>query len=155
MAITTGEVWTSIKVKESLSRNEAGLPADMSCFHEGDIGMRKANINFEYTKEEQKELLRCAKDIIYFAEKYAYSMTDEGIKKIKLRNYQKEILKGFVTNRFSILMASRQIGKCCLPQTKVTLSEGQQKSFFDIYNNKQTLIVKLKKFFMKLYQKLS
>lgn len=155
MAITSSEVWTSIKVKESLSRNEAGLPADMSCFHEGDISMRKANINFEYTKEEQKELLRCAKDIIYFAEKYAYSMTDEGIKKIKLRNYQKEILKDFVTNRFSILMASRQIGKCLLGSTKVTLAEGQQKSFFDIYNNKQTLIVKLKKFFMKLYQKLS
>ena len=104
-------VWSSIKVAEVISRIEAGLEADMSCFHESDIKKRKANINFQYTKEELKEFHRCAKDIVYFANRYCFAMTDEGIRRIELRDYQKDILKSFQDNRFNVLMASRQCGK--------------------------------------------
>jgi len=32
-------------------------------------------------------------DIVYFAEKYAVVMTDEGIQQVKLRDYQKNVEK--------------------------------------------------------------
>ena len=60
---------------------------------------------------EIEELARCANDVVYFGEKYCFSMTDEGIRRITLRDYQKDMLKGFQENRFTVMLASRQIGK--------------------------------------------
>jgi hypothetical protein len=66
---------------------------------------------FEYTEEEITELARCANDIVYFAEKYAVVMTDDGVQQVKLRDYQKQMLSDFQHNRFNIVLASRQMGK--------------------------------------------
>jgi len=125
-------IWSTIKIEETLSRIENGLEADMSCFHEGDITLRKAYINFQYTKEEQKIIARCMKDIHYFAS-FCQVMTDDGIRKIKLRDYQKEILTNFAhpTNRYNILLASRQIGKCQLFTTKVTIKNRKTDEIFE------------------------
>jgi hypothetical protein len=41
-------------------------------------------------------------------------MTDEGIQKITLRDYQIDRLRDLQNNRFNVYMASRQIGKCFL-----------------------------------------
>ena len=38
-------------------------------------------------------------------------MTDEGIQQVKLRDYQKQMLRDFQHNRFNIVLASRQMGK--------------------------------------------
>jgi len=38
-------------------------------------------------------------------------MTDEGIQQVKLRDYQKDMLRDFQHNRFNIVLASRQMGK--------------------------------------------
>ena len=43
-------------------------------------------------KDKIQELIYCKNDIIYFIEKYCKLMTPEGIKHIKLRNYQKNYL---------------------------------------------------------------
>ena len=110
MAIT-GKVWTSKRVQEQIERIETGLPADMSPFYENQLSARNNNIVFEYTEEEIQELARCANDVVYFANKYCYSMTDEGIAKITLRDYQKDMLADFQANRWVVLLASRQIGK--------------------------------------------
>lgn len=107
----TNRVWTTEKVNEVRRKIELGEEVDSGCFSVHDINMRRANINFKYTLEEQEELVRCANDILYFADKYAYSMTDEGIQKITLRPYQRKMLKCFQDNRFTVLLASRQIGK--------------------------------------------
>lgn len=49
----------------------------------------------------------------YFAEKYCKIKREDGsIGPMKLRDYQKDILDLYDQSRFSILMASRQIGKC-------------------------------------------
>jgi hypothetical protein len=64
------------------------------------------------TPDEQQESVRCALDVHYFTEKYCKVKTEDGsINNILLRDYQKEMLDNFVNNRFSILMASRQVGK--------------------------------------------
>jgi ERCC4-related helicase len=49
-------------------------------------------------------------DIVYFAEKYAVVMTDEGIQQVKLREYQKRMFE-ISRRRFNIVLASRQMGK--------------------------------------------
>ena len=54
-------------------------------FYEGKQFLRKGNIVFEYTDEEITELARCAQDIVYFAEKYAVVMTDDGIQQVNYR----------------------------------------------------------------------
>lgn len=108
---TTGTVWTSKRVQEQIERIQVGLPADMSPFYENQLTTRSGNIVFEYTEEELHELGRCANDVVYFASKYCYSMTDEGIAKIELRDYQKDMLSDFQKNRWIVLLAARQIGK--------------------------------------------
>ena len=105
------KVWTSKEVEDTRRKLEIGEEVDASCFYIHDMDMRRANINFMYTPDEQQEVIRCANDILYFADKYAYSMTDDGIQKITLRPYQRKMLKCFQENRWTILLASRQIGK--------------------------------------------
>lgn len=78
-----------------------------------EVGLRRAGASFRMTKEEQEEYIKCALDVDYFVEKYCKVKREDGsIGSITLRDYQKEILNNFVTNRFNILMASRQVGKC-------------------------------------------
>lgn len=77
-----------------------------------EIGVRRSGVIFRMTPDEQQEYIKCALDVHYFAEKYCMVKTEDGsIDNIKLRDYQEEILNLFSKNRFSILMASRQVGK--------------------------------------------
>jgi hypothetical protein len=77
-----------------------------------EVGLRRAGVSFRMTADEQQEYVRCALDVHYFVEKYCKVKREDGsVGSIKLRDYQKEILDNFVSNRFNILMASRQVGK--------------------------------------------
>jgi hypothetical protein len=74
-----------------------------------------ANSEYAWTPERIKELDKCRKNILHFAENYFYITTlDEGKKKIKLYKAQKRILKSLEKNRFVVLTASRQTGKTTL-----------------------------------------
>jgi hypothetical protein len=106
-----GKVWNTKKIREEIERIDNGLVADFSPFHDQNTSQRAADIVFEYTDEEIGELAKCANDVSYFGEKYCFSMTDEGIRRIALRDYQKDMLKAFQDNRFNVMLASRQIGK--------------------------------------------
>jgi len=105
-------VWSTKQVNDLLLAMDQGYrPKVAMPFYEGKQFLRKGNIVFEYTDDEVSELARCATDIVYFAEKYAVVMTDEGIKQVKLRDYQKKMLRNFQHERFNIVLASRQMGK--------------------------------------------
>lgn len=105
-------VWSTKAVNELILAMDMGYrPKIAMPFYEGRQHLRRGNIVFEYTEEELIELARCANDIVYFAEKYAVVMTDDGIQKVKLREYQKEMLRNYQYNRFNIVLAARQIGK--------------------------------------------
>jgi hypothetical protein len=106
-----GKIWTSKKIADEKRKMEAGLQADASAFHEGNPELKAANIVFEYTQAELEDLARCANDVVYFANKFCYSMTDEGVRQITLRPYQENMLESFQDNRFVVMLASRQIGK--------------------------------------------
>ena len=105
-------VWSTRQINDLLLALAQGYrPKVKMPFYEGKQFLRKGNIVFEYTDEEIAELARCATDIVYFAEKYAVVMTDDGIKRVKLREYQKRMLRNFQHERFNIVLASRQMGK--------------------------------------------
>ena len=106
-----GKIWNSKKIAEEVDRIERGLAADYSPFFDGKIDMKAPELVYEYTREELEELARCANDVVYFGNKYCYSMTDEGIRQISLRPYQEDMLAAFQDNRFVVMLASRQIGK--------------------------------------------
>lgn len=115
------KIWSTKRVEDTRKAIEEGRVADTSCFWSQDIDYRAANINFELTQEEAKEFIKCSKDIVYFANKYAYAMTDDGIANISLRDYQKRMLTEVTdpVKRFHIVLASRQVGKCPFFNTKI------------------------------------
>ena len=91
----------------------------------GEIGLRRAGVVFQMSKEEQEEYIKCALDIHYFTEKYCKVKTEDGtINNIKLRDYQQNVLDDFVGKRFNILCASRQVGKCLSFNTLVDIKSG-------------------------------
>lgn len=109
---TTKLVWSTKKVNDLIIAMDQGYRPKISLpFYEGKQYLRKGNIVFEYTDDEIAELAKCASDIVYFAEKYAVVMTDEGIMQVELRDYQKQLLRDFQDNRFNVVLASRQMGK--------------------------------------------
>lgn len=66
---------------------------------------------FEYTPEQISEIIKCKNDIVYFASNYFYIITEDGRHNIKLFPKQIEVLRGFVENRFTVLLSSRQTSK--------------------------------------------
>lgn len=108
-------IWTTARVEQLLKDVEDGVidikTIKNSPFKDNDPVWKKANLIFEYTPEEVEEIRKCKNDILYFANHYAQTMTDDGIQQITLRDYQEEILLSFKENRMNILNASRQIGK--------------------------------------------
>jgi hypothetical protein len=76
------------------------------------------------TKEEREEYIKCKLSVFYFAQKYCKIKREDGtVGEIKLRDYQKNIIKLFNDNRYSILMASRQTGKCIDFNTLVNIKD--------------------------------
>jgi hypothetical protein len=114
LKITKGQEqfsWTSKKVEQLMLAIDEGYKPKSTPFYEGNPNLRKGNIVFSYTDEEIREIKKCAKDIVYFANTYCTVMTDHGLQTIKLRPYQEEMLRQFQAERFNVCLASRQVGK--------------------------------------------
>ena len=103
--------WTSKKVEQLMLAIDEGYKPKSTPFYEGNPNLRKGNIVFNYTDEEIREIKKCAKDIVYFANTYCTVMTDHGLQTINLRPYQEEMLRQFQAERFNVCLASRQVGK--------------------------------------------
>ncbi len=104
--------WSTEKVENLMTSMDDGFkPRGGTPFYDGNPTLRKGNVLFDYTLHEMEEIKKCASDICYFANNYCTVMTDEGLRTIELRDYQYEMLEHFKANRFSICLASRQIGK--------------------------------------------
>jgi len=115
-------IFTTKIVDESTDKINDGIVVKryQNPWMKSEVGIRRAGVSFRMTSDEQQEYVRCALDIHYFTEKYCKTKREDGsVGSITLRDYQKEILDSFVNNRFSILMASRQVGKCNVLTTKV------------------------------------
>ena len=109
-----GNFWSTAKVDQlNYNAEENGIDyKDVdNPYHENDPELRKGQILFEYTEWELEEMRRCAEDVVYFANKYCKVMTDDGIQKIDLRDYQIQILNQYQANRKNIFVSPRQSGK--------------------------------------------
>lgn len=78
------------------------------------------------TKEEYefrlKEIAKCKKDIVYFAENYFRIIhLDRGLEIIKLYDVQKDLLKFLTENNRCVICSGRQQGKCEFSRSKITL----------------------------------
>ena len=105
-------VWSTKRVDEWMADYAEGIMRKESPWADGSIGVRNADIVFEYTPEEIIELKRCADDILYFANKYCYCLQgSKGYQPITLRKYQEEMLNSYDENRFNVVLSCRQIGK--------------------------------------------
>ena len=79
---------------------------------DGQVGVKRAGLSFEYTSAEIEELTKSANDVIYFANHYGYCLHgSQGYKPITLRDYQEGMLRSYTDNRFTCCMSSRQVGK--------------------------------------------
>ena len=109
-------VYTTKRVKEITDRmNTMGdVPAHVSPWNSGIEGIRKPNLPFSPTRSEQEEYFKCSQDIEYYAEQYCKIKLEDGSTgDMRLRPYQRDMIRLVNRNRFSIMMAARQIGKCC------------------------------------------
>jgi hypothetical protein len=74
--------------------------------------LKLPGVELQYTKEQLDEYIKCAKDPVYFCEKYIKVKTlDKGIVPFKLYDYQKKFIREIHENRFVISKWPRQCGK--------------------------------------------
>ena len=74
--------------------------------------LKKVGIQHPYTQEQAEEYAKCATDPVYFAMNYIKIVNvDEGLIPFKMWDFQKEMIKIYHENRFSITKCPRQVGK--------------------------------------------
>ena len=124
-------------------------------------GVKKGNLAYDMTNDELSEYLKASLSIHYFAEKYCQIKREDGSTgPMTLRDYQKDIIDLYTKNQFSILMASRQVGKCSSFNVMVNI-DGEKKSLGELYYQELkklrplTFTEKIKYFLYKIYQLLS
>ena len=83
--------------------------------NEGYLGnnlIKRNGIEHQYTETELAEYMKCSVDPCHFIENYCQIISlDEGMVPFKLRGYQDKLIKHYDTNRFNVVLASRQSGK--------------------------------------------
>ena len=87
------KIYTS-EIIEEILKDKTGKQ-DLNPFWHGQINYRDSGVIFEYTDWEKHELEKCANDCLYFAEHYAKFKNDKGHTLVKLRDYQKRLLRLF------------------------------------------------------------
>ena len=100
--------------------------------YRGNPRLKHAGKKVEWTAELIREYKKCKDDVIYFAENYYKAITEDGLVKIKLRPYQKKMIKAMVENRFTISNQSRQSGKALDLETDILTTQGFKK-FKDVH----------------------
>ena len=128
-------VWTTKKVEDAARKLNEGfiLPSYENPFFEKTVGLRKAGISFGMTQHEIDEYTKCKLDVRYFAEKYCYIKLEDGsYGNMRIRDYQYDILDLYDNNKYSILMASRQVGKCFLYNTSLCIYNKKTKVYKDV-----------------------
>jgi hypothetical protein len=103
--------WTTQILEVAINGLSKGKRLVANPFYENNVKLLKPELVFVRTKEETDEWMKCSKDIFYFIEKYAKTMTPLGIRNITLRDYQKRYLQLLLDNQLTIYRAARQSAK--------------------------------------------
>lgn len=90
-----------------------------------NLPTQDAEFNYADNPEWVQDLVKCKRNILYFAENFFYiTNLDRGKIKIELHNFQKRILRSLRDHRFVITLASRQIGKALALDTPILTPMG-------------------------------
>lgn len=148
-------VWSTKAVNEYLRDIDNGIERKDSPFFYNNTQLRKPNLMFEYTQEEIDIMIRCKNDVNYFANHYAYTMNPStgALNLITLRDYQEDLLNTIDKNRYSIVVAARQSGKCEIACTEVDTANGKKK-IIDLFKEEKTFLSKIHRLLLKIYSKL-
>ena len=80
--------------------------------YKGNILLKKSNQEIEWSPDLIQEWVKCSEDPIYFVENYMKIISlNEGLVTFNPYPYQKNMIKTFVDNRYSIVTTARQAGK--------------------------------------------
>ena len=167
-SIENSPILSTKKVDEIMEKENLGIPLHRheKLWFKNMPGVRKAGLNFALTNNEIEEYAKSKLSIHYFAENFCKIKLETGIiGKMTLREYQKDIIDLYTRNRYSILMASRQTGKCSSFDSEVLLLDEETNEtysipFFEFYyqlireNKPLTFLEKSKLFLYRLYIKI-
>lgn len=88
----------------------------------GNPNVARINVQREYTPEQLSELAKCSNDPIYFIENYCKIISlDNGVIPFKMYDAFKEYVTTVNDNRYVLLSAGRQLGKCSWYNTNYTV----------------------------------
>lgn len=133
-------IWSTKSLNTAVEAINAGLPLKANPFVGKVTQLLKPDLVYKRTEEEIDDYLKCKQDPVYFASK-CFLMTPSGLQLCKLRDYQIDYLHHLQNNRFSILLAARQSGKCLSPLSYITIKTPYRfdkllkKYYFYIENN--------------------
>ena len=86
-------------------------PRDMKGYN-GNILLKRANQDIEWTPELVAEWIKCSQDPLYFIRNYMKIITlDNGLQLFDLYPYQEKMIKSFVEERNTVVTTARQAGK--------------------------------------------
>lgn len=129
-------VFSTELIEEIIEKQRNGfiLKRHENPWFNNEFGVRREHLSFRMTDEEFLEYAKCKADVHYFANTYCKIKLEDGSTgQLTLRDYQKDILDLYAKNRFSILMASRQIGK--------TISAAITILWYCIFNNDKNVMI--------------
>lgn len=93
-----------------------------------------ANELTQFTPENIKELKKCKADPIYCIKTYfKIKHPTKGLVPFELYDYQEEVIRRALKNRYNVLLFPRQGGKCTSPLTEVIVLD-RKKYMFNILN---------------------
>lgn len=80
--------------------------------YNGNALVKKIGVSQKFTKEQIKEYVKCANDILYFVKTYCKIVTlDHGMRLFTPYTYQERMIKAFDERRFVVNLLPRQMGK--------------------------------------------
>ena len=105
-------IWCSDSAQIAYDAMQDSTPLRHKPFYRDDIYLRKANLIFRMSKQEQREFVKCKLDILYFARSYInIDNENDDVELIKLREYQERLLLSYQHHKYTIVLSGRQLGK--------------------------------------------
>lgn len=98
------------------------IPKNGVKVHKGNPTLKASGVDYLFTREQIEERIRCTQDPLYFIQKYMKIVhVDRGLVPFEMYDFQKELLRSFIDNRFTIAKLPRQVGKCFDVNAKVVI----------------------------------
>jgi len=80
--------------------------------YKGNSNLKRRSVEIEWSQDLIQEYMKCAKDPVYFIEKYMKIISiNEGLINFNLYNYQKNMITSMAENRYTVIATARQAGK--------------------------------------------